>query len=505
MDPRKQQSPIPPSLPPVSRVSVKSGLINPGAVSEHERPGSSVMESINFHFDAIGSATLRKGSARLGNQLSGNILGLHYHVDTVNAGAPYTQTIMVNGTVAYYLSSGIWVSKRTGLTIGSKARFSTFLNYIFMVNGTEATVVWDGNTANSFVSTGNALSAPTGKYIENFRSRMWISGDPSYPDRLYYSSIPSSITTPVVTWNTSVTSGQWIDISPSDGDVITGLQRYRNTMIVFKTNRLYRVFDIGQTDPDPYYAVGTSSQESVIETKMGVFFHHASGFYHYNVYGIVQEISRPIWDIVRAIPTSSYTSIAGWLEPDGDHIVWSIGNVTVNKISYTNHYVRYTISTQTWTHYSYPFQVLCSVRRQPFYTDGTTQLALVGDSGGNIIETNTGITDIDSAPIIYSLIHKWDMVDGLLSTRKNIMVGNFLHYGGAESKVAYQTENDDPDSTSDWTKKVGFLKTTNTGFNTMGIKSRKVRFGIFGNSSGQPFIYNGYELLDVTNEFIQFA
>lgn len=343
-------------LPPYLRKSLKSGLINVGAVSENDMPDTAVLESLNFHFDAIGSAKLRKGLTVLGNNLGGTVLGMHYFVDTV--GSPtFTQLIVVAGTQALYLNAGTYTAIRTGLTASAKARFSTYLNYSFMVNGQDATEVWDGNPAGGFSAGGNASGAPIGSYIENFRGRMWIAGNATYPDRLYYSSVPEAVTLPIVTWSTDVTTGQWIDISPSDGDTITALQRFRNVMIVFKTNHLYRVFDIGQTDPDPYYAVGTSSQESVIETKVGVYFHHSSGFYQYNVYGIVQEISRPIWDIVRAIPASAYPNIAGWIEADQDHIVWSIGNVTVNGVAYTNLCVRYTLSTQTWTHYSYAYAI----------------------------------------------------------------------------------------------------------------------------------------------------
>lgn len=495
-------------LPPLARKSMKSGLINDGAVGENERPETSVMESINFHFDAIGTATLRKGSSMLGNNPTGTaILGMHYHVDTI--GSPTnTQMIMVSGTAAYYLVGSTWTSIRTGLSAGQKARFVTYLNYVFMVNGTEATEVWTGSTSDTFGSGGNASGAPIGSYIDNFRSRVWIAGNATYPDRLYYSSVPTSVTTPVVTWSTDVATGQWIDISPSDGDTITGLQRFRQWLIVFKTNRLYRVFDIGQVDPDPYYAVGTSSQESVIETKAGVFFHHSSGIFQFNVYGIVQEVSRPIWDIIRAIPSSYYPSVAGWLEADGDHVVWSVGTVTIAGVTYTNLHVRYTISTMTWTHYTYPTPMVTAVRRQPFYTDGVNQYATTGDNAGNLFTMNVGVTD-NNKPIPYSLIHRWDNIDGLLSTRKNIMTANFSHYGGAESKVAFQTEdNAFGAALNDWTKKVGdrgMLKTINTGFNTINVKARKLRFRISGQSTGQPFIYNGYELLDVTNEFIQFT
>lgn len=491
-------------LPPFSRKSLKSGLINQGAVSENDRPDSSVMESLNFHFDAIGSATLRKGTTLLGQNLSSSILGIYYFVDTVNVSSPKSQLIAVSGGNAYYLSANTFTSIRTGLTAGSKARFSTLLNYAFMVNGAQATAVWDGTTSGSFVTTGNALSAPIGQFIENFRARMWILGNPTYPSRLFYSSIPSAAVTPVVTWDTDVATGQWIDISPSDGDSPTGLQRFKNVMLVFKTNRLYRVFDIGQVDPDPYYAVGASNQEGIIETKAGVFFHHSTGFYQYQMDGTVQEISRPIWDIVRAVPVSSYSSVAGWLEVDGDHVCWNVGNVTVNGTSYTNLVVRYTISSQVWTHYSYPTQLLCSIRRQPFYTDGTTQFALAGDNAGNVLKMATGNTD-NGTVIQYSLIHRWENIDDLLSTRKNVQVGNFTHYGGYGTNVNYQTEAHDPFDINNWSGKVGQFEKSNTGFNSMDIKARKLRFRISGQSKGEPFIYNGFELLGVLNEFIQFS
>jgi len=375
-----------------------------------------------------------------------------------------------------------------------------------MVNGTEATAIWDGDTGTSFVTTGNAASAPTGKYIENFRSRMWIAGNATYPSRLYYSSVPSSVATPVITWDTSVTTGQWIDISPSDGEAITGLMRSRNAMLVFKPNHLYRVYSIAQTDPDPYFAVGTSSQESVVETKAGVFFHHASGFYQYNLAGIVQEISRPIIDIVRAIPTSNYDDICGWIDREGDRMNWSVGTVTANGITYTNLVVRYTISTQTWTLRSYPSQILVALRRQPLYTDGTTQFVVVGDNAGKTYEYDTGTSD-DGTAISYYLTHSWDDLDGMHLTRKNVQNGLFLHDGGAGTKVDYQIEDEagNVDPESDWSKEVGMLKPTNdTGFNTMDIKARKVRFRISGTSTGQPFTYDGYELIGVVNEIFQF-
>lgn len=499
------------SLPPVDRKSLESGLITKGAVAEARRPETSAEELLNFHCDTIGAATLRPGQTAIGPSLGSAILGMHYFVDSLHAGS-HTQLVVVNGTNASYLSASSWVPIRMGLTAGAKARFSTYLDFMFMVNGSDATSVWNGDPAGGFVTSGNASSAPIGSYIENFRSRMWIAGNSTYPDRLYYSSIPSSITLPVITWNTDPTTGQWIDISPSDGDTTTALQRFKNTMLVFKTNRLYRVFDIGQVDPDPYYSVGTSSAESVVETKTGIFFHHSSGFYQYNVYGVVQEISGPLRkDIMQAIPPTSYSSVTGWIEADQDHVCWSVGTVTVRGITYTNLVLRYTISTMVWTHYNYPTQMLSSVRRQPLYTDSISQYAVTGDNAGNVLKVNVGKQDVgadgSAKPIPYSIIHKWETLDGLLSTRKNVMTANFSHYGGTGSTVAYQTEEQDPDDLNNWKQPVGQpsqFRQINTGFNSMNIKARKFRFRIFGESTGDPFVYNGYEIIDAQAEFIQF-
>jgi hypothetical protein len=432
----------------------------------------------------------------LGNTLTGNLLGLYEFRDS-GAGSN-NQIITVNGTTAYYLSSGTWTSKRTSLSANSKARFSTFLDYVFMVNGTEATAIWDGNPSNNFVTTGNAASAPTGQFVENFRSRMWIAGNSSFPDRLYYSSIPSASATPAITWDTNNATGFWLDISPSDGENITALKRTRNNLLVFKPNRLYRVYSIAQTDPDPYYAVGTSSNESVVDTKTGIFFHHQSGFYNYSPAGIVQEISRPVIDFVKAISVANYSKICGWLDQDGDHVNWSIGSVTIDGITHSNVVLRYTISTQVWTHRTYPTQFLVSSN----YNDGTNKFSLVGDSAGHVYKTNTGNTD-DGTPISYSLVHRWETLDGLLLTRKMVNTGVFTHNKGAGTNISYQTDLDGENS-NDWTKGCGQLKDMNTGFNTMNIKGRKMRLKLSGTSTGESFLYNGYELFGVMNEFIQF-
>ena len=411
-----------------------------------------------------------------------------------------TQQIVVSGTNAYYLSGSSYSSIRSGLTSGAKARFADFLNSTFMVNGKDATATWNGDITGSFSTSGNAQGAPIGKFVETFSGRVWIAGNPSYPDNLYYSTVPTLATQQSISWSTDPNTGtQYFPVSPNDGECITALKRYKNVLVVFKQNRMYKVYSPASSDSDPCYVVGTYSHESVIETKEGLFFHHSSGFYQYNVYGIVQQISIPINDIVFAIPASAFASVAGWVEPDGDHINWSIGTVTYGGVTYQNMVLRYRISTQVWTHRSYPVQFLCSGR----YTDGTTLRTVVGASNGNTYLYNVGTTD-DGIPISYSLVHRWENIDGLISTRKNIMTVGFNHYGGAGTNVSYQIQGD---PVNDWTKRVGKgqFDQYNTGFNSVNIKGKKIRIGISGQNIGQPIEYHGYEMIGATDELITFT
>ncbi|MFA5153465.1 MAG: hypothetical protein WC554_12955 [Clostridia bacterium] len=460
-----------------------SGLICRGAVSKSRIPTDAVYEAINVNFDTIGCVKTRLGQTRLGNQIqaSTNILGLHYFS---NSNSTYTQTLAVNGTVTYYLSAGTWTSKRTGLTTGLKSRFTDFLDFVWMVNGTDATAIWSGNPSDSFVTTGNASGAPIGKFIDNFRSRVWIAGNSTYPDRLYYSSVPSAVATPIVTWDTDIATGDWIDISPQDGENITALKRAKDALLVFKENHIYRVYSINETEPDPKINVGTKSQESVVEAKDGVYFHHWSGIYRY-ADGQIQEISVPVSDYIKAI--ADYTNICGWA--DSDHVNMSIGTITVDGKSIPNCVLRYTISSQVWTVCSYPTKPLCSSR----YVS-TTEYRIVGDNNGNVLEVDTGYDD-NGTSIQYRLNTRPFTFDGLFSTRKDISQLFISSDNMTNATLGYKAD--------------GELLKTQTRIDTLfkplsvDVKGTEIEFILSGVTSGTQSTLNGIEILAIDSELIK--
>ena len=468
------------TLEPINLTNYSDGLITPGAVSVGQFPLSVVTESMNFDFDKIGSATLRKGSTLLGNQVTASvdILGAYEFRDS--GSGTNNQSLMVVGDKVYYLATATWTSKRT-VSTGYKAEFTTFLDYVFMVNGIDATRTWDGAVGTNF-STNNVSGAPVGNYIENFRSRVWIADN---KDRVYYSSLPSIATTPTISWNANT---WYIDISPQDGDNVTKLKRYKNALLLFKREHIYRIYSINETEPDPKISVGTYSGRSVVESIDGVYFHHPSGIYRYSE-GAVSNISEPVIDFVKNITVANYSKIVGW--EDGNHVFFQVGDVTIGDASYINVVLRYTISTRVWTFRSYPTQHLASSK----YNDGSTIFNLCGDDDGNILKMDTGITDNGSA-IFYSLTTRPNTLDGLFSTRKNISKMAMIHDGAEGSSVKCRV---DSRNLNDFKPLFEIKEKVSKPF-TVDIKGNIIYFNISGSSVGEPFEFNGFEILEATSE-----
>ena len=467
-------------------VNFSTGIICPGAVGESQIPLTAVSESVNLNFNTIGAVTLRKGVTAVGSGLPGSSLGLYEFRDSGTG--TNNRLVAVSGTALYYLSAGTWTSKRSGLTALSPARFTTFLDVLWMVNGTEATATWTGAVADSFITTGIVANAPKGQYIDNFRNRVWIAGNPTYPDRLYYSSAVSG-TPPTIEWTESDVLAGHFDISPSDGDNITGIKRSKNTLLVFKRNHIYKVFSINETEPDPKIYVGTYSQESIVECMDTIYFHHPTGIYQLNDSGLT-KISDAVKDYLNAMPSSAYTDVCGWT--DGTCIYESIGTVTTNGVTYTNAVLVYNIFTKAWTVSSYPSQLYFSSN----YDDGSTLYHLTSGSSSSVLAMDTGNTD-NGTPITYSLITRPYLFDGLFSTNKRITKLSLIHNKMEGGIFTYRADTDDVNK---WThiaqvgKSASIYKTD--------IKGNKIWFRFQGSSTGEQFSLTGLEILKITSELI---
>lgn len=470
-----------------------AGLIRPARVDDSLIPDGAVTESINFDFSRVGAATVRPGIAALG----ATVLTARPCVGLWNAQQGTALAVFSNGgsSTIYSLSGTTWSMSLDGGTASVKIRFVDFGSYTialnFIYNTYSSMRFWNAGSSRHWHNTGNPINPQnmwgrTPQLGEVYKSRIYLSGDTSREgntSRLYFSSVISS--TGIITWSPTV---DYVDINPGDGEDITSIKRFALELLVFKPNYIYR-FRTSSVDPDPLIKIGTRSHESVIEGKRGVYFHHDSGFYQYTG-GYPEEISRPIVDIVEAIPYSQFDDITAW--NDADNIYWSVGNLTIteNKLASTwrNVVLRYTESSQVWTVYSLP----SDPRRGLTYNSGTALSRIVGLDNGVVATWDSGTTDLDE-PIKYHLRTRWYEWEGL-STQKVLQELTAYCDKAQAMQLFYQVDEEDT-----W-RTIGDLKRLINFFKNLSIRFHRIRFQVAGMSRNEAPVFRGIEIVKGLNE-----
>src|SRR3990167_9148001 len=160
----------------------------------------------NYHLDQVGALTKRSGySTHVNAPASVNVNGLFQFVD-IGAGTPNLQLMVQNnagGTagVIYWRTSasGNWAAGLSTDTVSRKTRFTSFIGYVFRVNGANApTSSADGSTWGTVNlddrTTGNTL-AITPRYAATFQDRSYMAngGTANTTSRLWFSSLPATI------------------------------------------------------------------------------------------------------------------------------------------------------------------------------------------------------------------------------------------------------------------------------------------------------------------------
>jgi hypothetical protein len=465
------------------------GIIRSAQLNDTVCPESSVQLAINMNFDCIGAIQTRPGVATYATTLAGSIGSF----GTLNSQASSTKYLFARvGTTIQALNSttGAWASVRTSLTGTGKARFSQFLNRTWMVNGNAGDTPKTSN-GGTFDTTDVPATFPKGDFIQaGYDGRVWV-GDAA-KDILYYTDIVQSTngTSYVSPLTFDITANFISTFSPQDGELMTGLFRVPKALLVFKQNHIYRVYNAENVDPYPAYNVGTYSQESIVQAKDGVYFHHSSGFYKFSYDSQPQEISRRVIDFVKAIPRSNYENIVGVY--DGyDAIKWSVGSITVEGVTYANCQMRYTISTQIWTIYDFAANNITALIT---YDNGTTIEQVAGTSTGLVGKLDSGTTDF-GADIYYEMIDRWRSFTEMDSQSKNISGMMVSTENGAGMKVQYQTDKSVGNTwnfidTVDSEKYTLFPNANTDDFN-------EIRLRLCGNTRGTPIVYNGTELLSI--------
>lgn len=462
------------------------GVIRSAQLDDNVCPEDSVELAVNMNFDRVGAVTTRPGVATYALARDGEIVSF----GTLAIQGGVKRLFSQVGTDISVYASGSWSSVRT-CTVSTKARFSQWLNRLYMVNGTDALQCSSGGAFSAEAGFVPATTMPVGNFIQaGFDGRIWIASQPN--DALYYSDIVQF--TPPSTYSITYTATNFIkNLSPQDGESFTGLFRVPRALLVFKQNHIYRVYSATNVDPYPAYNVGTYSQESIVQAKDGVYFHHSSGFYKFAYDSQPTEISRRVIDFVKAIPRSSYESIVGVY--DGyDAVKWSVGTITVDGVTYQNCQMRYSISTQVWTIYDFAGNEITALIR---FDDGTTIEQVAGFADGKVGKLDSGNTDF-GAKFYYEMIDRERSFTELSCYSKNVTGFAVIAENGGGAEIEYQK---DGFITNCWGE-LGTLedKLVTIFPNVETEDFNEITFRVKGYSSGTPMVFKGIELLTVQSK-----
>jgi hypothetical protein len=194
------------------------------------------------------------------------------------------------------------------------------------------------NTATTYTDNNNDVSGgavmpavtddfPKGNILKINRERLFIAGDPNKPNRAYYSNayLPGYIQ--------QTTNLDYMDITPEDGDEISGLVIQSGIFICIKKNSIRKIYttasgrseaasDIGSS-PKSWYCddrlipTGCPAQWSIVETKYGVLFLGWDHWYQFDGNALTPIIDE--FDTDSILATSYYDIVANFAK---DALQW---------------------------------------------------------------------------------------------------------------------------------------------------------------------------------------
>lgn len=174
---------------------------------------------------------------------SNSITGMYRYNRADSALGQRDFDIIACGSRVYYydVSTALWTLLHTFPTTTDTIRFSVLLDKLFITNGVDRMVAWDGFPDNPPVQvsdTGGAWEYPLFPYIIAHRGRLWLAGQGS---TVMYCGTEDGGTYP--RWRSwagyEPSDGGSLVVGADDGQRVTGLASLNDDLIVFKSRNIY--------------------------------------------------------------------------------------------------------------------------------------------------------------------------------------------------------------------------------------------------------------------------
>lgn len=223
------------------------------AVKRRDIADNELFNISNFEFDDSNDLVCRNGWITDGTGRSNLITSVYvFNTETAFIGILHTF-----GTSLW--SRPLVLGSETDLSAGLPGGIPSGTRWYWKQLANTAVGVMGGPTVKvvgGAPGTASALAAaPDGKYIEEWRSRLFIVHNAN-PNRVQCSDLGSA-----TAWNTdgltNAAHGIVFDVAPGDGDVITALFAFKERLFIFKRRRIYvlRAVAIPETDPNNWELV----------------------------------------------------------------------------------------------------------------------------------------------------------------------------------------------------------------------------------------------------------
>lgn len=259
----------------------------------------------------------------------------------------------------------------------------------------------------------DTTSAPEFSWLTLSDNRLWATGDPNNPNRIYWAGTGAQYNTAF----TPFAGGGWVDILPGGPMLPTTIHEFRDgqgapltTILLSEPSGYGATYhidlqsdQIGNTTiivPAVIKAVGTFGTLSpfgVVETNQNLYFHSGTGGFFstgsvptlFNILA-TNEISILVRPDIKELFLEGLPGICG-IEYDRK-IFWSVpyASATNNRI------MVYDLEKLNWNPYSFDFGVVAFCR----YTDNsaTTHLLSVPVEGNYLLELNQNFTNDNNVP-----------------------------------------------------------------------------------------------------------
>lgn len=309
-----------------------------------------------------------------------------------------------------------WTAVTNAVSYSIYGRKNTYETFLASVDAPTVTFTDTGGATPSLFfgpQDTDSTAGRIGKLLLYSQSSLIILMDTNNKSRVYFSAGGS---TGISNFGTGA-GGGFIDISKSDGEVLTGGVEFQNDVLVFKNNSVWKLAFTGGAVPNRTNVtrtVGCVAYKTIKVVENDVFFLSDHGVYvignEPNYVGVIRtnELSAKVRPDIQNINTTILAkSVASYFDfkyrlsvPDG-------GNV-FNNVSHV--YDRERLAWYRWT--AQNDRVVAS------YVDANSKNLLLSgqDSGGRVVQKEIGTTDF-GMPIHFKITTRSEEV-GQFETSK---------------------------------------------------------------------------------------